>query len=98
MRGVLWAARILLAPVAVFFTVVLVQLIVAGEFGAAVFGLATLMLVTVVYWWPLATFMQRREAVRREHAVIAARADAQHDAYLHGDPYGTFGNHPPTIL
>lgn len=98
MMGVLGAARILLAPVAVFFTVVLVQLIVAGEFGAAVFGLATLLLVTAVYWWPLATFMQRRETLRRQHAEIAARADAQHTAYLAGDPYGTFGNHRPTNL
>ncbi len=98
MRGVLGAARILLAPVALFFTVVLVQLIVEGEFGAAVFGLATLLLVTAVYWWPLATLMQRREVLRRQHAAIAARADAQHAAYLHGDPYGTFGNHPPTNL
>ncbi|MHC3366581.1 hypothetical protein ACYAFX_03495 [Rhodococcus aetherivorans] len=98
MKAVVGAVRILLVPVVLFFTVVLVSLIADGEYGAAVFGAATLGLLTLPYWWPLIGRIRRHLDAEVEAVALARRADAQHEAYLNGHPYGTYGDYRPSDL
>lgn len=98
MKALLLAVRILLVPVVLFFAMVFVSLLVKGEYGASVFGAATLGLVTLPYWWPLIGRIRRRLDLDAEAVQLARRADAQHEAYLNGHPYGIYGDYRPSDL
>lgn len=98
MKAFLLAVRILLVPVVLFFAIVFVSLLVEGEYGAAVFGAATLGLVTLPYWWPLIGRIRRHLDADAEAVQLAQRADAQHQAYLNGHPYGIYGDYRPSEL
>ncbi|OOL32601.1 hypothetical protein GQ85_06355 [Rhodococcus rhodochrous] len=98
MRTFMLVVRILLAPVVLFFTIVFVSLLAEGEYGAAVFGAATLGLLTLPYWWPIIGRIRRHLDAEVEAVALARRADAQHQAYLNGHPYGTYGDYRPSDL
>ncbi|MDO2381612.1 hypothetical protein Q2298_24980 [Rhodococcus electrodiphilus] len=98
MKAVLGAVRILLVPVVLFFVMVLVGLLVDGEVGAAVMCSTVLGLLTAPYWWPLIGRIRRHLDAEVEAVALAQRADAQHQAYLNGHPYGIYGDYRPSDL
>ncbi len=54
-------------------------------------AVAAVLLVLVLAVVGVGTRRRSRDERRREEAAIVARADAQHQAYLNGDPRGIYG-------
>lgn len=98
MKAVLGAVRILLVPVVLFFVMVLIGLLMDGEVGAAVMCSTVLGVLTLPYWWPLIGRIRRHLDGEVEAVALAQRADAQHQAYLNGHPYGIYGDYRPSDL
>lgn len=65
-------------------------LILLGMVGNEPFLLIPI-LAGLVAWIAAVNYRRRAEARTREESEIAARADAQHRAYLDGDPSGIYG-------
>ena len=53
--------------------------------------------IGVFLFWPWITRSKtRRHRESAARAAVAARAEWEHAAYMHGDPRGIYGQYPPT--
>lgn len=85
--------RLVLVPIWLIMVVVATSALLKTEFGVAFVGL-------FMFVMPLGTFIlwpTRRvhQAAKKRDAAIAARAEWENTAYLHGDLRGLFGQYPP---
>ncbi|MDT2009987.1 hypothetical protein FXW78_51555 [Rhodococcus opacus] len=83
-------------PFWLVFIVEMVSLFAETSWGAAFTGLFLFVGPGAVFLaWPL---RRRQRAAKQRDTSLAARAEWENAAYLHGDPRGLFGQYPPKPL